>query len=57
MSVEWSATWVILGVLGYEISDSGRYSAISYPGIQIPVEITSCYLIIFPNFGCVSDYT
>ena len=28
-------------VFGYVISDSGRYSVIGYPDIQIPVEITS----------------
>ena len=28
-------------VLGYVISDSGKYSGFGYPDIRIPVEITS----------------
>ena len=28
-------------VLGYVISDSGKYSGIGYPDIRVPVEITS----------------
>ena len=30
-------------VLGYVISDSGRYSKFGYPDIRIPVEITTKY--------------
>ena len=36
--------WAIFRVLGYVISDSGKYSGFGYPDIRIPVEITSLYL-------------
>ena len=35
-------------VLGYVISDSGKYSGYRYPDIRIPVEITTVY--ISPHF-------
>ena len=48
MSVSWSANVgdndsnnAKMGLLGYEILDSGRYTAIRYHDIQIPTEITS----------------
>ena len=35
------STCALMRVLGYVISDSGRYSKFGYPDIRIPVEITS----------------
>ena len=35
------STYALMRVLGYVISDSGRYSKFGYPDIRIPVEITN----------------
>ena len=50
MSVLGQPLWAInnnkdkIRVLGYVISDSGKYSGFGYPDIRIPIEITSINL-------------